>query len=749
MTRIAALAATGFAAALVVATVPVAPPASAAPSRSDLAVSVVTISPWTPVTSKSEKQLSITVQLSNTTGTDIDHVVLGAGRGNPVDGARSDPVSIQSKLDSSLANRTLPSSLIPIPARPAVRSGIDVPAGATRYATFTTTTNAAYPYRGLCLCANAVYPIYLSATDTRTGQLEGFTRTYVTSVDGAKDSPGGTHLQKVGVSWVWPLIDRPHRLAAGRVFTDRDLLAEIGTDGRLTRALQVAQDIGSTTDIPMTVVLDPELVDEVAILSQGNYTIPSTAGRTVAGTRSVAARTWLTQLRSVLADRNISVEFTPYADPDVQSLTSEGLRWHTQLPATMLKRVQQALGTTTITSTLSWPPSGAVSKRTLSGIAAAGATSVLLDDSSVRPTNLNGVPTSTATLRTPVGALRAALTSPAMQNDVAEAVDGPDADLSRLPPLLAELALRAVERPFDARVAFLAAPRYVDPDVAAADTVIQETTTSAFSRPLSFADALDAGTSSGSTDARTRHLSDSTPRLAPAILRTAHELSMTLPALRSLLTDGNQSTDALPLLTDLERGLQRIESGAYLSSSSISTPAAGVRLADRLRRQVSGLMAGVHIVRPASGHHGYTYTLASSPSPLPITVENTLPYRAYVRITIATAGGLPGFRTKDIGVQSIAPESKQTFRVPAFVQRSGHIALIATLTTADGNRLGPQVHVNVHSTVFGTIGVVITVVAVVVLLLALALRYVRRLHRLRLKRRASPDDRRVPAKVST
>ena len=748
--RIAALAAAGFVTTLVATLVPIpdtVPAADAKTSAPPLTVSVVRISPsWTPAPTKTETPLSITVQLQNTTSSDVRHVALSAGRGSPIFGARGDTVSVQSKLNSSLADDKLPAGLLPIPARPAVQTGVDVPAHGITRTTFTTTTTTSTPYRGLCLCANAVYPIYLSAIETQSGAVEGFARTYLSSVDGAADQVNhkDNAYRKLGVAWVWPLIDAPHRLADGRVFTDRTLVARIGPEGRLGKALQVAQDVGSYT--PMTIVLDPDLVDEIGLLAGGDYFYLSSSGRKIPGAAVPAAQAWLTRLRAVLAYRDVSVEFTPYADPDIQSLSANDLHWNTRLPPTMLGRIQRALGRTTIPGDLSWPPNGAVGTKTLSRIAQAGATSVLLDDSSVRPTNLDGLPLSSATLHTSHGTLAAALTSPAMQDDVAASVRANDGSTSsRLPALLAELAVRTDQDPYTRRTAFLTPPRYANVNVIAADTVIRETTSSPFSAPISVDAALRERPTSGSVDARLRHRSFSKPN--PTILATAQQLSRSLPALHAMLTGTGESSGAQPLLTDLSRGLQRTESAAFLSTSSRSSAAIGARLADRLRRQVSTVLTEVHIVRPEPGKGAYNYTLASTNSPLPITIDNSSQYRAFVHITVATTGGLPGLTATDLD-ESIAPDSKQTFRVPAHVQRSGRIALTATLTTAGGDYvLGSRVQLSVHSTVFGTVGVVITVVAALVLLLALLLRYIRRIQRLRRKRRASSGDRPVPARV--
>src|SRR6202007_1856612 len=59
-----------------------------------------------------------------------------------------------------------------------------------------------------------------------------------------------------------------------------------------------------------------------------------------------------------------------------------------------------------------------------------------------------------------------------------------------LPQLTAELAIRAAQDPSVPHLVPITAPRYVDPNVAAAVRVIQETSKSVFTAPISLQDAV-------------------------------------------------------------------------------------------------------------------------------------------------------------------------------------------------------------------------------------------------------------------
>ena len=155
---------------------------------------------------------------------------------------------------------------------------------------------------GLCLCADAIYPLYFtvhyldtSGTDRTVGTVQTYLPAFGTSTP-----------QPVQVSWVWPLIDRPHRLDSDTVFFDDDLATSVST-GRLDRALRVVEQVGAA--VPMTLVLDPELLDELAVMSAGRYQVQvSPTARPTAGTGADQAAAWLGRLSAVLtADTGLDV----------------------------------------------------------------------------------------------------------------------------------------------------------------------------------------------------------------------------------------------------------------------------------------------------------------------------------------------------------------------------------------------------------------------------------------------------------
>jgi hypothetical protein len=662
-------------------------------------MTVQSVSPSTPTPSTKLAPLTVQLQLTNTGSTPLQHVRIDAERG--------DPIGNQQALDKLLADPTPPSTPgFPIAAtRPRT---VDLPPGVPTTTTFTTSVSL-LTSPGLCIChEHAVYPLFFSAHVVGAGGVDqrlGAVATYLPAFDKVP--------APVRVSWVWPLIDRPHRLTDDTVFTDDTLADSVQPGGRLSRALDVVESVGS--EVPLTLVVDPELLDELAVMATGKY-IVETDGHRSAGTGASVAQAWLDRFRAVLdTDPQVQVELTPYADPDLESLEQHDLSWTSTLPPAMQNRVATVLAGRSLDSTVAWPPSGAVSTSTLRTLADDGVGTVLLDSSAVTPrSDASGEPAGLARLSSGNTDIAAVLTDPAVEKYAAAAIgyQQPGDEAARpLPQLVAELAIRAAQEPDTEHVGVITAPRYVDPDPAAAAAVIRATSSSTFARPIALRQAVGGALLPVGRSKLTRVPASATA-LPDSQLDAATLVTSSLPALRSLL-DWHTDAAARALLDALPIGTQRVESAAWRIQRID-----GGQLADQLSKQIGDITMGVHIVRPSSG----SYTLASNNSPLPITVENTLPYAVHVRLQVTTVVNAPGFTATDVGVQGVDSNQKRTLNLPTSVQRSGRFQVQAQLLTPNGATLGAPVALTVHSTALGVVGVVITVVAGVVLALALLVR---------------------------
>jgi hypothetical protein len=701
--------------------------APAAAQRADtFTMTIDRITPWTPTPTQHPSQITVELTLTSSTPQPDVRVI----------GERGDPIENQSALDNAIANRSRPSaSGLPIPAHPEVKLSLE--ANTPTPVTFTTTTSTQDDGSGICLCASAaIYPLLFSAHVNENGvdQQLGVAATYLPAF---YPEGFGQNVIPVRVSWLWPLLDRPHRLTSDTVFTDDDLAAELAPDGRLDRALQVVENVGDS--IPLTLVVDPEVLDEIWVMAHKPYQVRD-GTNLIAGTGKDAAAAWLDRLRNTLStDTQVEVELTPFADPNVQAITAAGRTWRTSLPSTaMAQEVSDALGGRALDSTLAWPAKGAIDRTTLAALDKDGVSTVVLNSSAVTPRLAKGaVPAGLARLRTGGTDVAAALTSSTLERFVARNLTASDGTSSTLPQLLSELAVRAAQEPDVKHAVVLSAPRYVDPDVTAAVETIRETSNSKFAKPIALRAAVLPGALLPTNRSGLAPVPSSAANVSDPAFDAATNAAVNLPAIRSML-DTKHDLAARAFVQSLPIAIQRAESAAWADETQAG--AAG-GYADELNRTVDDTISGVRIVQPSSR----SYTLASNNSPLPITIDNELPYAVNVQISINTIPPkLPGFSTSRIGVQHVDSKQKRTVKIPTTIERSGRIRITAVLLPPNGTKqLGGTQELTVRSTALGTVGVIITITAGIALALALLVRFGRRLR----SRRANGAEPLPPVQV--
>jgi hypothetical protein len=690
-------------ASLVLAALPaVSAPAAGAPSvpgpnnAEPVTVRVVDVLPTTPKPSDKPLPLTVTLQLTNTTERALEDLQVQAVRGNPI--------VTQQALDEAIVNPQPPDPTLAGRFEPTAPVTTSLAPGQTQTVTFASSTDRLQG-AGLCICQNRIYPLYFSVLhEDDSGALVpvGAGQTFIPSFGDFVPEP-------LQVSWVWPLLERPHRLADDTVFLDDDLAASVAPGGRLDRLLEVVERAGKR--VPMTLLTDPDLIDELAVMGSGNYRVRSGDG-TRPGTGADAARAWLDRLRTVLdTTPGLELAFTAFADPDVDSLTGNGLDWAQSLDRKAQARVTDELGGRTPLTDIAWPTDGTLQPATLAALVRKGTPTVLVSDS-VLPggSDAQPVPDALAPVQTQSGAALLAVTSSDIQPYAAQVMSRTGPGLAALPLLVSEVALRAVQDGTSARYLVITPPRDLDPDPLVATRALVATAHTIWSQPLPLRAAVRTV-----TPVDHGQLVDRPGRQLPAeTIDTARYVTNAIPSLTTMFP---VATDARNLLGELPAAVQRIESSSWLSD-----PQQARAIADRLRKRVSRIAEGVHLLTPATG----TYTLGSQDSPLPISIENTLDVPVQIRVQLHAVGGLPGFTAGDIGVQRIAAGAKLGLHIPVQVERAGRIKVQVTLTTPDRTVLGDPIVLSVRSTALGTIGKIITIVAGVILALALAVRLARR-----------------------
>jgi hypothetical protein len=390
------------------------------------------------------------------------------------------------------------------------------------------------------------------------------------------------------------------------------------------------------------------------------------------------------------------------------------------MPASMIARVGDALGDRPLDATLAWPARGEIGRSSLHRLVEQGVRSVVLNSTAVRVGNPEGAALPGFTrLRSAGVQVAAALTSPVIERDAANALTEGGAGLAALPDLMAELAVRATTQPDVEHPVTITAPRYVDPDVATAVRTLEDTSRSIFATPISLVSAVADPSLLGSAGyGRLATAAASLVADPPPTLLAADSAVRNLRLVRSLL-DVDNDPAAAALVASIPPAIQRAESTAW---SAAGNESAATDYAMQLDDEFSRIETGVHIVKPSSN----SYTLASNNSPLPITVSNELPYAVHVRIEIV-AVNTSGFVAQSVDDQPIEAKQTKTIYVPATTERAGRIKIEVLLQAPNHDPLNDPVTLTVRSTALGVIGVIITVVAGVVLGIALLWRLFRRI----------------------
>ncbi|MGY1778123.1 DUF6049 family protein [Geodermatophilus sp. SYSU D00804] len=587
-------------------------------------------------------------------------------------------------------------------------------------APFTVTVTTA----DLALDRDGVYPVLVNVNGTTDGgepSRVGEVRTHVVQ----QSAPPAA---ATAVAWLWPLAERTHRDASGG-FVDDGLAEAVADGGRLDRALAVVERLpavvapgapAATPLAPVTLAVDPALVEELSVMAEGPYDVGGEEG---AGTGTEAAAAWLERLRAVAADHPVVA--LAYGDVDADALQAAGLEpaLTRALPGAApgaegdtpegggvvsaaspgpagAALLADVLGVTPRTD-LTWAAGGALRPDTLTTLREGGVEQVVVASSALSDGDAAlGVPGGGAAARTtvpgtdgPVEALvaDAGLSSVVGTADTAEG--GPRVAEQRYVAELVLVSQQAAATPAGQSV-LVAPPRDVDPDPEAVAAMITDTALPGL-RPASLTDlstgpVADAGTPVDQAGA--------------AVLDPAGVAGLVAAtALRDDLA-GAVVEEPATVLAGYDAALARAASAAWRDDPAGFTAAAG-----DVRDTLAGLRERVTLVAPADG----TYSLASSDAPLVLTVQNDLPFAVRVLVEARTRDNV-GLTIGDVGAE-LAPEQRTTLEVPTEVRQSGRFAVTASLTTPDGGRLGDDVAIQVRSTAYGTISLSITIGAAVLL----------------------------------
>jgi len=514
------------------------------------------------------------------------------------------------------------------------------------------------------------------------------------------------------VAWLWPLVDVPRRAAEANVLLDDELAASLRDGGRLDGLLRAAEQArAGPQPIPLTLAVDPDLLDTVATMADG-YVV-ATAGRRTAGTGAAPAAAWLARLRALAAGTPVLA--LPFADLDLVALAREGSGEEAVGAAVYGAEVVRRVLAVEPEPGLAWPPGGLLTDQVLDAEVERGVRNVVLSSASFAAGSQ-----VTRSARSPLPAVGGTATAVVSDATLGALVTG----LSRPGRLaeqrfLAEIAMITAEAPNRARDVVVAPARRFALAPETAQRLLADTAALPWAIPTSVPEIIARGelVPRGALRYPERARTD---ELDEAHLNAVDAVRGRVESLRGALTN-----DAAPLLTPYTRALWRAESSAWREEGD------GAGFVAAVAQSVEGLRGQVRILTAG------TLTLASATTPLRLTVANDL--AAPVRVRLRLVGGAgAGFSTSDVGVTTIGARQIEMIAVPTRVQRSGTFTVRAFLLTPDGDPLGAPVQLRVHSTAYGRVAVAITGGALVVLLVAVAVRLARRLRARRRRARQVP-----------
>jgi hypothetical protein len=638
----------------------------------------------------------------------------------------------------------------------------------------------------LALTEDGVYPVLVNVNATtddggrsRVGELA----TFLVRRPAVPD-------ERTTVAWLWPIASDTSRSPTGG-FADDELARSVNRGGRLDQALAVVEGLPrgeEGAELPIALAVDPALVEELGIMAAGAYTVGSDD---IPGEGTEAAAGFLDRLRELAAIHPVVA--LPYGDVDADALASVGLSdvLTRSLPGTVAGTAEGTGpavpdpqtevepttpaaeptddGTATPTGTadpvptdtpapgtegtedgdpgieqttgagarilaealevtprtdLAWAAGGSFRPDTVTTLRAGGVDTLVLGPDGVsagaRTVGLEpGTARARGSVTTEDGELGVLVADPGLGAvvDAAESwAGGPRVAEQRY---LAELALIGQQAPGGSTATVLVAPsREVSAGPAGAGQMMADTAGLPWLAPSSLAD-----------------LEDDRPVDAGRLTEPADVVLLDRAGLADVVA-AERTRDALAgaVVGEPDEVLRSYDAATArtVSVSHRNEPQDFRTGASALRTAAGRLLDRVSLLAPADG----TYSLASRDSPLPLTVQNDLPFAVAVQVDLNTPS-TRGIRISDIGVQTLQPGERTTLEVPTEVRQNGRFTVSAALTTPGGAALGESVRLQVRSTAYGTISLLITIGAAGLL----GLLFLRRLvHFVLRRRRAVPAD---------
>ncbi|MFB9906610.1 DUF6049 family protein [Allokutzneria oryzae] len=534
-------------------------------------------------------------------------------------------------------------------------------------------------------------------------------------------TPGGAVAQPPSpatITMIWPILDRPHMLPVTRadkrrVLRDDELAKALPPGGRLSNLVEAVEEaapryspIGST----LCFAIDPDLIDTVQAMTEP-YAVRS-GEHQVERPPLPAARQWLDRLKDVVQGRCVLT--LPFADVDLVALSRAGLTDLEKLAREKDAIVTQALSAVPLQH-VAWPADGVLDTRALADL---DETVVVMDQRGLQQNPPAQQPVRVTAAKEGVQTGPSVLIADPVVNTAFDRA-GQSGSL-RMQNALAAIAYRAGVVGKTGGSVLVTPPRRWTESTEELSELLRATAQlidgERLAKPKRLTD-LAAVFNPGRTVPLNYPQQASADEISPELTGKVLDARNTVRDMLNYMDEDAARKIRPSELTDpLQLGLLRAMSSAWRND-----PIGGQVANTEVMDQVAALTGGVDLVEPPSA-----YALASSSSPLPLTLLNRLPVTVKVRLNFSDT---PGLRTESVE-ETLAPGGGRQVKVKAEVSRSGQFTVDAWLTTPTqpkGLPLGHAKRLTLRSTAYGNITLGITLTAGALMVGMMGMRVYKRL----------------------
>jgi hypothetical protein len=637
-----------------------APPQSArtaAVRTPELAISITGVTP-AAATPKSAVTLSGT--LANHTGAAVSGIIVQAQTSTALFNGRTE-------MTSFTADGSYP---YPLQAAGAPGMTRTVPNGVTVHWAVSFPAGTYYDQFG-------VYPLQVQAA-TPDGAQTATARTFLPFWPGGD---AASQPKKLGVAWIWPLVDTPQQGACGHTLSTARLAGSVSGGGRLSTLLDAGAAWAKTDDL--TWDIDPALLSDVSVMTRAYHTLGNAAcsGR-FAQPASPAAAKWLADLQTSSAGEPAFL--TPYANVDAAALSHAGLdanlRSAYQLGETvagqMLPGTFGADGRGTGVDTVlraAWPAGGQADAGVLTSLASDGGISTVVLNSGELPSSTAGYDNALARTTSGIGtSVSVLLADSEITSLLSSAAARPTAagQFAFSQDFLAETAMISSEAPNLARSLVIAPPADWDPSPAEAKALLSITRNAPWLHPVGLSALASQAAKVPARSLPAKQVSHQ--ELSRGYLGGVKQVEANLAVFTNLLYQPPAST-----VSSLNAAVAATESAAWRGTGSAGGWLAMTNLLDYLKDSEHKVQIIPVKKILLTGNSGET----------PVSVRNGLGQPVRVQVTASTPAGSQVRVDARAALLKVLPGKTNTVRLPVHAASIGTTTVQLQLVTQDGSPL--------------------------------------------------------------